>query len=71
MVQKLVIVTFSLRSPLLGVVYKPAVVSAEFAGALVFLYHIHVLVGRVSQEEKRHFFSSFLTLHAYTVYRLL
>ena len=52
MVQKLVIVTFSLRSPLLGVVYKPAVASGEFAGVLVLLYHI-LLVGRVSQEEKR------------------
>ena len=69
MVQSL-LVTFSHGSTLLGVVYKPSsVVSVECVGGFVFLYHIHVCVGRVSQEEKSCFFSSFLTLPAYTVYR--
>ena len=49
--------------------YKPSVVSVESVGGFVLLYHIHVCVGRVSQEEKICFFSSFLTLPAYTVYR--
>ena len=61
------LVTFSLGSTLLGVVYKPAVLSGECAGVFVFLYHIHVVVGRVGKEGRLLLLFSLTTLPSCTV----